>query len=65
MDFIERLETSEQLYGSFAMKKKDDVNKGQRATVGDSQERKGTYQSARRNSSSRQHHSFKKRKYVT
>ena len=64
VDFFERLETAEQIYGSAGGK--PDVKKSQRATEGDSPDKKkGSYQTARQSSSSRhKHHSYKKRKYV-
>ena len=62
VDFFERLEISEQIYGSANGEKKDEKRKGQRATEGDSLDKRGSYQTARRSSSSRRLH--KKRKYV-
>ena len=60
VDFFERLETSEQIYGSSG-NKKDDNKKGQRATEGDSLEKRGANQPAHRRSPSDRR---KKRKYV-
>ena len=66
VDFFERLEISEKIYGSANGEKKDEKRKGQRAAEGDSPDKKkGSYQPARQSSSSRhKHHSYKKRKYV-
>ena len=60
VDFFERLETSEQIYGSSGNKKTDEKT-GQKATEGDSLEKRGANQPAHRRSSSSRR---KKRKFV-